>query len=152
MKEMNVDEVLLVLRNDGALLPVYRGALGEAAGWPWTVKRLYAGALVVSLSGTAMMAEVDIVGPAGGSAFAKILSVLNSNWNITVRLKECQMGLASIVAEVGKGLRANTAARRGLFDLPDAELLARIERAGSIAELFQILGIGRPEFEALDAL
>lgn len=149
---MNALDVLLVLRNDGILLPVYFGALGQAEGWPWAIKRLYSGALVVSLSGAATMTDVHIVGPAGGSAFARILSVLNSNWSISVRLKENQRGLSAIVDAVGKGLRTNMAKSRTLFDSPEVELLARIDRAGSIVELFKILGIDRPEFVALDAL
>ncbi len=153
-QEMDVSalDVLLVLRNDGALLPVYRGGLGQAEGWPWAIKKLYTGALVVAQSGVATMAEVAIVRPAGSSTFARVLSVLNSNWNIAVRLTEAQMGVEGIVHAVGKGLRANVAAHRVLFDLSEVELLAGVERADSVAELFQVLGVDHPDFVALDAL
>lgn len=150
--DVDARDVLLVLRNDGALLPVYRGGLGQADGWPWAIVKLYKGALVVTLSGVATMDEVEIVGPAGSSMLARVFSVLNSNWNIAIRLNEAQMGVEGIVHAVGKGLLANVAARRALFDLSEAELIAQVERAKSIAELFQVLGIDRPDFVALDSL
>lgn len=149
---MDAREVLLVLRSDGALLPVYRGGLGQAEGWPWAIVKLYKGALVIALSGVATMDDVEIVGPAGSSMLARVFSVLNSNWNIAVRLNEAQMGVDGIVHAIGKGLHANVAARRVLFDLSEAELIERVEQAKSIAELFQVLGIHRPDFVALDAL
>lgn len=145
-------DILLVFRNDGALLPVYRGALGHAEGWPWRVEQLYPGALVVSPSNVSTIVKVEIVGPAGGSALAKCLSVLNSNWKISVALTERRTDFADIVNEVLRGLRNNGAAQRAVFDRPESELTASVERVESIAHLFRVLGIDRPEFVALDSL
>jgi hypothetical protein len=145
-------DVLLVLRKDGALLPVYRGGLCEAEGWPWTIKRRYTGALVFAVSGAATMTEVDIVGLVGRSTFSRFLSALNSNWTVSVRLNDAHMVLKEIIDAVSKGLRANISAHRALFDIPESELLALVQGAESVVELFHILGVDRPDFVALDRL
>jgi len=145
-------DVLLVLRNDGTLLPVFRGAFSAAEGWPWSIKKQYIGALVVGLEGVATIAEVNVVGPAGNSALSKTLGVLNSNWRVAVRLKANQMGVESIVEAVRKGLRSNMAAGRALFDLPEGELLSRLIEVASVTELFNRLGVDKHGFVALDSL
>ena len=151
---MNVDafEVLLVLRADGRLLPVYRGALTEAQGWPWTIRRRYRGALVVARSGISRVAGIEVAGLVGGSPLARVFSVLNGHWRIAVRLEDAPMALEALRDAVMRGLRADDAAGRALVDRPLAECLACVARAESLAGLFAALGLDDPEFEALDVL
>lgn len=150
---MSALEILLILRSDGFLLPVYRGGLNQADGWPWTIKKLYTGALIIDLSGVYRAADVNIVGPAGKSAFSKTLSILNSNWSIFIRLDVVQqMGFKEIAEAIKKGVAANAAANRALFDLPADEILMSLDKAKTIVELFDALGVNAPQFDALDSL
>lgn len=145
-------EILLLLRADGALLPVYRGALSQAQGWPWTIRRRYRGALVVARAGVARVAGIEVTGPVGNAVLARVLSVLNGDWRIAVRLEEAPMPFDAVRDAVMRSLRANDDAGRTPFDRTPAECLAAVARVDSLVGLFAALGLDDPAFEALDVL
>lgn len=148
-------DIVLIVRGDGALLPVYRDALGVAEGWPWKIKNLYSNALVIFHSQEAMcVAEVIVFGPAGSSTFSKLFSIFNLNWNIELKYSKLPLDLFEIVNFVCGGLRANAERRMNLFDVPNEVLIQRVRAASSLSELFDALGVNNlnKEFEALDSL
>lgn len=144
-------EILLLLRADGALLPVYRGALTQAQGWPWSIRRRYRGALLVARAGVARVAGIEVTGPVGDAVPARVFSVLNGDWRVAVRLEEAPMPFDAVRDAVMRSLRANDAAGRTPFDRPPpAECLAAVARVDSLVGLFAALGLDDPAFEALD--
>jgi len=145
-------EILLLLRADGALLPVYRGALSQAQGWPWTIRRRYRGALVVARAGVARVAGIEVTGLVGRSPLARVFSVLNGDWRVAVRLDDAPLAFDAVRDAVMRGLRAHDAAGRTTFDRPPAGCLAAVARVDSLVGLFAALGLDDPAFEALDVL
>lgn len=151
----NGSGVLLVLRADGVLLPVYESALNLAEGWPWNIKRAYAGARMIRGTGAVLRVKnVVITKPYGKSPLSKIFSVLNSNWEIALKTEREEASDKDIVQALLHGLSLDRSAGRNLFDTRKAELAGNGSNTKnlSIEEIFRELHLNSAEFVALDSL
>jgi hypothetical protein len=151
----NGPDVLLVLRADGMLLPVYEPALQHAEGWPWKIKRDYANALLVRGTGAILeVKNVVIRKPYGETLLSKVFSVLNSNWEVTLHTAEAETPPMKVVQAILHGLSLDSATRRNLFEKAEGEpgQVASHLKNLSIEEIFRRLHLDDPEFIALDSL
>ena len=148
-------DVLLVLRTDGMLLPVYEPALRLAEGWPWQIKKEYTGALLIQPTGSILRVQrVVIEKPYGTSLLAKIFSVLNSNWDIALHTEREDVSPNEVMQAIVRGLQLDRSTGRNLFDKVEEEpgTAGVTMKSASIAEIFRRLNLDDPDFIALDAL
>ncbi len=146
--------VTLVICLDRTLLPVYEGALGTAEGWPWSIRRTYMGALLIRATGEVKrVSHVKISGPHGTSLPSRILSVLNSNWAVSLLLAQVESNNAELAAAALEGLKLDRSSGRNLFDRVPAESSERLSTGlNHPSDLFALLGVNHPDFTALDPL
>jgi hypothetical protein len=143
------NDILLVLRADGVLLPVYGAAIHIAEGWPWKIKRQYTNAVLIRKNGLAQeVKQVSIVGPYGRSFLAKVFSVLNSNWLIALQLSNPETASIPLIRAVIQGLELDNTSGRGLF----GQATISFTEITSIEQVFQKLRLDDPQFVALDSL
>lgn len=143
-------DIVLVLRRDGVLLPVYEQALQLAEGWPWAIKRAYADALLIRSAGTVSKVErLTIDRPYGKSFLARLFSVLNSNWVVVLHIAPSVLAPEQLAQAVSRGLELDGSSGRALFEGRTASPAKDREL---VQELFRSFGQTGSEFVALDSL
>jgi len=153
-KEKSSD-VLLVLRADGLLLPIYERALRRAEGWPWQIKRAYTGALLIRSTGAASrVMSVVVERPYGKTPLSRVFSLLNSNWEVALHTGKAEATPKEVVKAICEGLSTDSTSVKSLFDTTEDELIEFRSKVNdfSMEDIFHRLHLLDPEFVALDSL
>lgn len=131
MNANDILEIVLIIEPSGRLFPATSLALTRADGSRSEIRRRCIGNIIVSKNNSCKVTHVDFIGPPGESFIAKVWSILNSNWIITLET-------VPISIEV-EALKAMAAAA-----VDDSEARSLLSTASSVTDVLRY-------FESLDS-
>ena len=149
------ETVLLILERERKIIPLNTSAFHVAQRPKEKIQDLYVGAVVIYRNGDIRhIASIAIDGPAGHSIVSRILSTLSGTWQVVVAFSP---PIIQSLEQTKSLILHFVTYDRELVEpflpssKPLATLTAEIAGCASVAELFDVLEIPRPE-DALDVL
>jgi hypothetical protein len=147
---MNEDAAILILNNSKMAIPIHTDALHVADGPKRKIEKKYVNSLLVFANGnTFIVKDIVVTGLYGESLVAKFISLLNSNWKITVNLVKQNVSIEEIKLRISSCLNEES----GLFfnlNVSPEKVPKLLSDAKSFADIFYILNVN--DDDLLDVL